>query len=434
MSPGAIGALGLVALLVLLAARMPVATAMLAVGACGIAAINGPKAAAATLSAEAWTVATHYDLAVIPLFILMGNLAAVSGMSRNLYDAAYAWVGHWRGGLAAATIIGCAGFAAVCGSSVASAVTMGRVALPEMRRFRYDPRLATGTVAAGGTLGILIPPSVAFVIYAVLTEESIGRLFLAGVLPGLLLSGLFVLTITILTWRDATLGPPGPVTSFPARFAALKQALTVVAIVVLTIGGIYGGVFTPVEAAGAGAFLTLAVAFYRRSLSPAAIKQVLLQSVRTSAMGLMIIVGANVFGPFLALTHIPEQLSGLLVGLELGRYGTLAVIVAVYMVLGCFLEGFAMLVLTLPIVLPIIKTLGWDPVWFGVIMVILLEMGMLSPPVGVNVFVIKSIAGDVPMATIFRGIWPFFFAMLLCIVILTAFPQIALVLPNAMIQ
>lgn len=434
MTPLLAGAAGLVALFVLLALRMPVGLAMTLVGAVGFAALNSTPAALAQLGREPFVIASNYELIVIPLFVFMGNLAGISGLSRDLYAAAYAWVGHWRGGLASATIAACSGFAALSGSSVASAITMGQVALPEMRRYRYDPRLATGCIAAGGTLGILIPPSTGFVIYAILTEESIGRLFLAGVVPGLLLTALFMGVVFVQTRLNPRLGPPGPRVGFAERARALWRALPMIAIVLLTIGGIYVGAFSPTEAAGVGALFAFVLAFARRTLALANLTGAVAQTVRTTALVFLILVGAHIFSPFLALTHIPDDLAELLTRYEVPRLGTLVLILLAYVVLGTFLEGFAMLVLTLPVVYPIIKTLGYDPVWFGVVMVIVLEMGLISPPVGVNVFVVKGIADDVPMRDIFAGILPFWLAMGVCLAILVAFPQIALYLPNTMIQ
>jgi tripartite ATP-independent transporter DctM subunit len=432
MSPTLIGIIGLIVLFGLLILRMPVAMVMLVTGFAGIAVLNGLPAAFSTLSGEAFEIASFLELGVIPLFVLMGNLAGLSGMSRDLYNAAYAWAGHRRGGLAAATIIGCAGFAAMSGSSFASAVTMGRVALPEMKRFNYDDSLATGCVAAGGTLGFLIPPSSGFVIYAILTEQSIGRLFMAGIFPGIVLTGLFLLSISIVTKIKPELGSAGPKASVEEKLSSLRRAGTIVVIVVITIGGIYGGVMTPVEAAGVGAFLTLLVALIRRSLSRDSFKFVILQTLRTTALTFMILIGAHVFIPFMALSQIPNDLVLFLTGLDFGSLGILIIIMATYIILGTFLEGIAMLVLTLPVVFPVILEMGYSPIWFGVIVVIVLEMGLISPPVGVNVFVVKGVATDVPLNTIFRGIWPFWLSMLVCLVILVAFPQIALFLPNSM--
>ncbi len=432
MTVTTVGIIGLIALFVLLALRMPVATSMIIVGFFGTATLSGWPAAFSILGSETLEITTTFSLSVIPLFVLMGNLAGVSGMSRDLYDAAYAWVGGRRGGLASATIVGCAGFAALSGSSLASAVTMGRVALPEMQRYGYNNSLATGAIAAGGTLGILIPPSTGFVIYAILAEESIGRLFMAGVLPGLMLTALFVIAISIVTKFKPHYGPAGPSLPMAERLASLKRASAIVGIIGLTIGGIYGGIFTPVEAAGIGAFMAFVVALARRSLTWPGLLQVLLQTMRTTATSFLILIGAHIFTPFIALSQIPKDLAAQLIGLNIGDMGLMVIILAAYIVLGTFLEGLAMLVLTLPIVLPIIEQLGFSPIWFGVIMVIVLEMGLISPPVGVNVFVVKSIADDVPMSEIFRGILPFWLAMGVALALLLAFPQIALLLPNTM--
>jgi tripartite ATP-independent transporter DctM subunit len=434
MSREMIGVIGIVAMLVLLALRMPIGIAMLLVGIIGFAWLNGPLAALSALGSYPYSYAAVYDLAVIPLFVLMGNFAAVSGMSRDLFGAAYAWLGHLRGGLASATIVACAGFAAVSGSSVASAVTMGRVCLPEMKRYKYDPGLSTGTVAAGGTLGILIPPSTAFIIYAILTEQSIGRLLLAGLLPGLLLTVLFVITIMIWTRFNPDLGPPGPVATTAERGRALVQAGPMFGVVFASIGGIYAGIFTPSEAAAVGAFLALMLALWRRSLTGGGLADVLLETVKVTSFVFLILIGAFFFGPFLALSGLPEQIAQWLAGLELPRFVILMILIVIYMILGMFLEGYSILVLTLPIVIPIVKALNYDLIWFGVVMVILLEMGLISPPVGINVFVVKGLVPEVPMGKIFKGIIPFWIAMGVCVMLLIAFPEIALFIPNAMIK
>jgi tripartite ATP-independent transporter DctM subunit len=434
VSPTAAGLAGMAALLVLLFLRMPIGIAMTLVGAAGIALLNSPAAALHSLGAFPYSHAAVQAFAVIPLFVLMGNFAAVSGMGKDLYTAAYAWMGHRRGGLASATVLACAGFAALSGSSVASAVTMGRVSLPEMRRYGYDPRLATGVIAAGGTLGILIPPSTVLVVYALLTEESIGRLFLAGFLPGLLLTALFILTVMLVCALRPAYGPPGERFSLRERTVALGGAAPFLVVVIVTIGGIYAGVFTVNEAAAVGALLTMAHALWRRRLGLAALTEALLQTVRTTAMVFLILIGAHIFSPFLALSRIPANLAGMLTDLALPAIAVLAILMLAYLILGMFLEGFAMMVLTIPIVFPIITALGIDPIWFGIFMVIVLEMGLISPPVGINVFVVKGVAEDVPMGRIFAGIMPFWLAMVVCLAILIAFPQIALFLPNSMIQ
>lgn len=433
MSESTIGLIGIAALFILLALRMPVGIVMMLIGGVGVWAINGSKAALAILGSEPFVIASNFEPLIIPMFVLMGNLASISGMSRDLYGAAYAWFDHWRGGLACATIAACAGFAALSGSSVASAITMGRVALPEMRRYNYHQRLATGCIAAGGTLGILIPPSTGFVIYAILTEESIGRLFLAGVLPGLLLTFLFMLSIGIQCRIKPELGPPGPKMPMRQRIKATGHAGAMTGIIVVTIGGIYTGFFTAGEAAGVGAFLAFLLAIIRRSVNWSTMSDTLLQTVRTSAFAFLILIGAHVFNPFLALTQIPTTLSETLIGTNFAPLGILMILLVAFIVLGMFLEGFAILVFSLPIVHPLIIQLGYDPIWFGVVMVIVLEMGLISPPVGVNVFVVKSIAEDVPMSEIFIGIMPFWLAMVVCLGLLIAFPQIALFLPNTMI-
>ncbi|MCG6903514.1 MAG: TRAP transporter large permease [Rhodobacter sp.] len=432
MSAAATGLFGIVVLLFLLFIRIPVAFAMFVVGFFGIAALNGLNSATGLLASEAFTLASSPELVVVPLFILMGNVASVTGMSRRLYDAAYAVVGSVRGGLASATVIGCGGFAALSGSSVASALTMGKVALAEMDRYDYDPRLSTGVVAAGGTLGILIPPSTGFVIYAILTEQSIGRLFLAGVFPGLLLLGLFVLAVTVLCWVRPAFGPAGPKTGLGHKARAISRAGPVVAVIFVTIGGIYGGLFSPVEAAAVGAGIVIAIGAVSRTLSLRDLWQATRDSVVTTATVMLILIAAHLINPFLALSHIPAVVGEFIVALNLSVTGVLILILAVYLVLGCFLEGFAMLVLTLPIFFPIVLDLGIDPIWFGVLVVLALEMGLISPPVGLNVFIVKSVAPNVALGDIFRGVIPFWIMMLVALGILIAFPQISLFLPNTM--
>lgn len=432
MSETLIGVTGIAALFFCLVARFPVGLSLLVVGFGGIWFIDGQRAAIATMSSETYSSITAYALSIIPLFVLMGNIAGAAGYSQRLYEAAYAWIGRLRGGLASATILGCAAFAAVSGSSVATAVTIGRVALPQMKRFGYADGLATGAVAAGGTLGILIPPSTGFVLYAVLTEESIGRLFIAGILPGIILSLLFVFAILIITALKPSEGPAGPVTRFADKIRSTLHSLPLVAVIFISIGGIYLGVFTPVEAAGVGATLVSILALTTGAVKLSQVPNILLETVTMTAMLYLIIIGAHVFGPFLALTHIPETLALELKQLGLGPYSTLIMILIGYIILGMFFDGLAMLVVTIPVVFPIVSGLGFDPIWFGVICVIVIEMGLITPPVGINVFVVKGVASGVPMATIFRGVLPFWFAMAACLVIIVAFPEIALFLPDRM--
>jgi tripartite ATP-independent transporter DctM subunit len=429
-----IGLAGIGVLLLLMALRMPIGTAMLLVGIVGFGILNGFDNALYSLGTYPYAYSGVYDFAVIPLFVLMGNLGTVSGMATALYAAAYSWFGHWRGGLAHATIVACAGFAAVCGSSVASAVTMGKVCLPEMRRYNYSHRLATGTIAAGGTLGILIPPSTAFVIYGILTEQSIGRLLLAGILPGLLLTAIFMTTVAVWMYFQPQYGPAGPRASWLERRQSIGKASPMLTIVLVSIGGIYAGIFTPSEAAAVGAFLAFLYALWRRTLTRENFSEILLDTVRTTSLVFLILIGALVFGPFLALSGLPEHIATFFSSLEVPRVVVLIMVLAVYIVLGTFLEGFSMLVLTLPIVIPIMEALNYDLIWFGVVMVIVLEMGLIDPPVGINVFIVKGLVPDVPIAEIFKGVLPFWFAMGVCIAILIVFPQIATFIPDTMIR
>ena len=434
MSPTLVGILGLAGLFLLIFLRVPIGIALAIAGALGYWTLSGLDPTLALLGSVPFEIAYNYDLSIIALFVLMGNFAMVSGMSRDLYDMARSLVGHWPGGLASATVVGCAGFAAVSGSSLASAVTMGRVALPEMRRHDYHPRLATGCVAAGGTLGILIPPSTGFIIYALLTEESIGQLFLAGVLPGLLLTGLFMATIAILTRLNPAIGPKADRLAWRERLRSVGRSFSLIGIVFAVLGGIYFGVFTPVEAAAIGAFLTLCLTVARGRLTLDTLKFCILETVKTFAFVYLIVIGAFLFNPFLAVTQIPANLAAAMPGLDLPPVAILIVIVLGYIILGTFLEGLAMMVLTLPIVFPLIKDMGYDPIWFGALLVVILEMSLISPPLGLNVFVVKGIAEGVPMGEIFRGIIPFWGAMLICAALLIAFPDIALILPETMIR
>lgn len=432
MSGTLLGVIAIAGLFALLILRTPVAFAMLIVGFFGTWMLRGLNSAGAVLITETYSTVSNDSLIVVPMFILLGNVASRAGFSRGLYDAAYAWVGRFRGGLASASVLGCAAFSAVSGSSVATALTIGKVALPEMKRLGYSSGLATGAVAAGGTLGFLIPPSTGFVLYAILTEESIGRLFMAGILPGLLLTVLFMVTIWLIAVRDPRAGPRGEAMSWRARLKASSSSAPLLAVIVLSIGGIYAGVFTPVEASAIGAALVVLIAFGMRAIGPRGLWDAVLETVKTSAMLYMIMVGANVLNPFLAMTDLPRALGSTLTGFGLGSYGTLVLILLTYVVLGMFLDGLAMLVLTVPMFFPVVTGLGFDPIWFGVVVVIVIEMGMITPPVGLNVFVVKTAAQDVPMATIFRGVTPFLLAMLVGLALIILVPQIALLLPNSM--
>ena len=418
MTPFTTGFLGIGLLFVLLMIRTPVAFAMLAVGFGGYWFLEGLRSAGGVLLTESYSAVSSYSLIVVPMFVLLGNVASAAGFSRGLYDAAFAWVGRFRGGLATASVLGCAVFAAVSGSSVATAVTVGKVALPEMKRLGYSDGLSTGAIAAGGTLGFLIPPSTGFVLYAILTEESIGRLFIAA--------------IWIVTLLDPKAGPRGAPVPLAERFRALADAGPLLLVIVASIGGIYIGVFTPVEASAVGAALVILLALARRRLTFAAFREAVVNTLGTSAMLYTIVIGANVLNPFLAITRIPAAIGEGLGALGLGAYGTLLVIILAYILLGMFMDGLSMLVITVPIVFPVIVALGFDPIWFGVVAVIVIEMGMITPPVGLNVFVVRSVAEDVPLTTIFRGVFPFLIAMIVALLLIIAFPGIALLLPNTM--
>jgi tripartite ATP-independent transporter DctM subunit len=331
-----------------------------------------------------------------------------------------------------ATIVACGGFAAISGSSLAAAATMGMVALPEMKRFKYDHALATGCVAAGGTLGILIPPSTVMIIYGILTEQPIATLFIAGILPGLLLTGLFIVTVYMMTKIKPSLGPPGPKFSMQERIFSLKATWSIFSLFLLVIGGLYTGWFTPTEAAGVGAFGALVITLIKKRLTWENLKTSLAQTVRTTAMVFLILIGAHIFGYFLTISQIPDQLSILAVEWGLNKYVILSLIILAYIVMGCFMEGLALMVLTIPIAYPLMIDLGFDPIWFGIIITLVMEMSLITPPVGINVFIISGISKDVPMYVIFRGIIPFWCAMLVCVIFLILFPQIALWLPFTM--
>ena len=422
----------LVLLFVLLAAGMPIGFAMGLSAFLGTLLLIDTQAALALLGQTAYETALTYNLSVVPMFVLMGYIAGEARLSESLYRACNAWLGHRRGGLALATIGGCGAFAAICGSSLATAATMAQIALPEMRRYGYDDRLATGSVAAGGTIGILIPPSIIMVIYGLLTETSISQLFLAGFLPGILTVAGFMLTIAVMTRIDPRLGPPGKRSALRDRIIALRSVWGAAALFLLVIGGLYIGVFSPTEAASIGAVGALALGILNRSLTYRLLGRSLLDTVKTTAMIFTILIGAILFNNFLILAAMPTLVSGWITGLPLGKTAILLVILGMYFILGCLLDSLAMILLTIPIVFPIIQALGYDPVWFGIIIVMVVELGLITPPIGMNVFVIKGIAREVPLETIFRGAMPFVGAQIILIFILVAFPEIALWLPSTM--
>ncbi len=432
MSGVTVALIGTVSLLLLLFIRMPVGSSLMLVGGVGIYLIR-PQASLPVIAGEIFNQASNYSLTILPLFILMGNLATISGMSRELYSAAYGWFGHLRGGLATTTIVSCAGFSALSGSSLATALTLGRVSLPEMQRLKYDRALSTGIIAAGGTLGILIPPSAGFILYAILTEESIGKLFIAGIIPGLMLALLFVLTIWLLVFANPSKAPRSTeVVPLSQRLILLGRAVWILCIIVLTIGGIYLGVFSVIEAAGIGAFLALLVAIARKKMNWANLKLVVTNTLKSTCTIFMILFGAFVFKTFISLSQVTPALTHWVEAQGFTAIQVVIVIILACAVIGTFLTGFAILVLAIPFVQPILLALNVDLIWFGVLFVVVIEMALISPPVGLNVFVVKSIAPDIPLETIFRGIFPFWLAMLVAIVFLLCFPQIALFLPSMM--
>jgi len=433
MSTISIGIIAIVAMLILFLFGMPVGFAMGMAGFLGLIFILGPAAALSSIVLKIYTTSSEFSFTVIPFFILMGEFARVSGLAKDIYVAFDRWLRWMPGGLGLATISGCALFGAICGSSVANAATMGAVSLPEMRRFHYDESLATGTVAAGGTLGFLIPPSVALIIYAIITGESAGKLLLAGILPGVLLAITYMAIIVV----KVTLNPDlAPVTherfSWKERVLALKNIWGALVIFFLVMGGIYLGFFTPTEAGAVGASGLFVIALARRKLT----WSVLLDSLRSTAqvvcMLFVIIISAFIFSDLLALSRIPTLLADFIAGLEVSRYAILGLILLFFLVLGCLIESIPMLILTMPILLPVITRLGFDPVWFGIVAVLMVEAALITPPVGLNVYVIAGVAKDTPLTTIFRGVIPFLFAIFAVELIITLFPSICLILPGMM--
>jgi C4-dicarboxylate transporter, DctM subunit len=427
-----IAALGFVLLFALILARMPIAAAMAIVGVLGTAWMAGWPAAWAILRQSPFERASSYTLVVIPLFIVMGYLAARAGLSQKLFHAANVWLGHWRGGLAMATVGACAGFAAICGSSVATGATMCSVALPEMRRYRYADSLSTGSIAAGGTLGILIPPSIIFVIYGIMTEQSIGKLLLAGIIPGLVLTALFILAIALVTAVNPALGAAGPRSTWRQRLLVIKDVWEVFILFLIVIGGIYVGLATPAESAAFGAVGALLFGLCKRTLTWQGLLNALEETVRTTAMVFFIVIGADLFGYFMALSQMPMRLASWLSGLHVAPVVVLWCIIVTYIALGALMDELAMILLTVPIFFPVVTAIGYDPIWFGVIIVVVVQIGLIAPPVGLNVFVIGGMARDVPLTTIYRGILPFLAAQIVLLVFLTLWPDLALVLPASM--
>lgn len=430
MTPVQIGIIGCIALIILLASSMPVAFVMAFVGTVGFAIIVSPSAALSMVIADIYDTFSSYSLTVIPLFVFMGQVAFHTGISRRLFNASYKWMGHLPGGMAMATVGACTAFGAICGSGPATAATMASVVLPEMKRYNYDMELATGTVAAGGSLGMLIPPSVVFIVYAILTEQSIGRLFIAGIIPGILIAFLFCGTIFLSCKRRPHLGPAGPKSSITEKMVSLLGVFETLILFLVVIGGMFAGFFTPTEAAAVGAAGALVVAALRKKISVKMLTQSLKETIRTSCMVIIIVSGAVIFGHFLAITRIPFELASSLASLPLPGWIIISIIIIFYLVAGCFVDALALILLTIPIFYPVVINLNYDPVWFGVVIVVVTQMGVISPPIGVNVYVVSGIERDVSLQTIFKGALPFLAALIVAAALLIIFPNIALFLPD----
>ena len=430
MSPTIAGLIGIGVLVILLLSRMPVGFVMAVVGFLGFSYLVSIPAAGSKVALDLFWTFASYDFFVVPLFIFMGALAFNSGMSERLYYTAHRWLGHLPGGLAMATIGGCGGFAAICGSSPATAATMGTVALPEMKKYNYDLRLATGSIAAGGTLGILIPPSIVLIMYGILTEQSIIKLFYAGFIPGVLEVIIYISIIYILCRRNPHLGPRGPMVTFKEKIKSLTRVGEALVLFALVMGGLYMGWFTPTEAGGIGAGGALLIGLARRKLGRKGFINSVLETAQTSGMAIVVLVGTIIFGHFLAVTRIAFTLAEWIKGLPLPPIAILAIIALGYIIGGCLMDAFALVILTIPIYFPVAMALEFDPIWFGIIVVRVCEMGAITPPVGINVYILKGVAKDVPMFTIFRGIVPFLVGDIFLLAILIAFPRISLFLPN----
>jgi C4-dicarboxylate transporter DctM subunit len=432
VSTDAVAILGFVVLFLLMLLRVPVGMAMGLVGVSGFGYLVGGVPALRMVGQTSMRTVADYTFAVIPMFLLMGAFVTASGMSRELFRAANTFAGHLRGGLGIATIAACGCFAAISGSSVATAATFSTVAYPEMRRFHYPQSFATGVIAAGGTLGAMFPPSTVLAVYGLITQQDIGKLFIAGIVPGLIAVSMYMITIALIARLRPGFLPQGPRASWKERMAALREVWAPLLLFLFVIGGLYGGLFTPTEAGGMGAGGAFVISVLRGRLPPAEILASLLQATRTAAAVFTVLIGALLFGYFLTVTQVPQKVTIFLTGLGLGRFGVLALIMVMYLVLGCLMDAMAMIILTIPIIFPVITTLGFDPIWFGVIIVMTVELGLIHPPVGMNVFVIKTVVPDVSFATIFAGVLPFIVTDILRLVILIAFPILALWLPERM--
>jgi C4-dicarboxylate transporter DctM subunit len=430
MSPETVGAIGILAVVALTFAGVQVGFAMMIVGTIGFSYIRSLGAGLHMLTTEIFGTFSSFTLSVVPMFVFMGSLAFAAAMSGRLYEAARVLLGRIPGGLAIASTAACAGFAAVCGSTTATAAAVGAVALPEMKKHGYADTLATGCVAAAGGLGILIPPSAVLIVYGIMTEQSIGQLFIAGVLPGLLLAFLISLAIILLCWRNKTLGPAAPSTTFKQKLGAFLKMSEALVIFGLVMGGLYAGWFTPTQAGAGGAAAVLLVSLIRRSISWHGFLNAVRETVPVSCMVMVLIAGGFIFGRLMAVAKIPFAITDWAAASNMPPIAIMAVIILVHLIGGCFMDAFAMVVISIPIIYPVVLSLGYDPIWFGIIIILIVEMGGITPPVGLNVFVIKGIAKDVPLETVFKGILPFIWPIAICIVLLMVFPQIATFLPR----
>jgi len=424
--------IGFVILFLLLFAGLPIGIGMILVGVGGFAYIIGFQPARAMLGQIGFDTPISYSLTILPLFILMGNLFASSRLSAELYRASYSFLGHTKGGLAHATLVACAGFSAVCGSSLATAATMTKVAIPSMREFKYHDTLAAGAVAAGGTLGILIPPSVAMVLYGIMTNNDIGKLFIAGILPGLVALLLFMAAVSVVVFFNPEKGPQGERSSFKERYQAMLGVWGVVVLLLVVIGGIYGGVFTPTEAAAIGSAGAFLFALGRRTLTVSGFFQIFSNTCRTTASIFVVMIGAIVFSNFINVAGLPRELTAFLDSMSLPPMAILCIILLIYILLGCVLETVSMLLLTIPIFYPIVSQLGFDPIWFGIVLVVVIEIGLITPPIGLNIFVVSASQSDIPVKRVIVGVLPFVIADLVLLILLVSFPQISLFLPTHM--
>ena len=435
MDPVIVGVIGTALVFFLLFLGMPIAFALMFVGFAGVSYLASIEAALPMAARTVYEVSAFYPYTVIPLFIVMGGFAGSSGMTKELYNTFDKWLRRLPGGLGIATIGACAGFAAVSGSSVATAATMGTVALPEMKRYNYHPRLATGTIAAGGTLGFLIPPSIGFIVYGMLTEQSIGKLLIAGMIPGLTLAFAYILIVVAMVKLNPSLAPTSPESvNWKEKMSSLLGIWEPFAVFLLVMGGIYAGFFTPTEAGAVGATALFFIAIIKRKLTWSNLVEALLEAVRISVMVLFLVAGANVFSYFLALSTIPMQVASWAAGLEVSPYLIHTIVIIIYLFLGCFLDAISMMVLTMPVIYPVILALHFDPIWFGVIAVLMMEAGLITPPMGLNIFTVAGVAKEVPVETIFRGVAPFLLSIFAVVILITIFPKLALFLPNMMLR